>query len=80
MACVPPCPTGSIDNWRLGLRAAAYSVQDQLGWEELPGEKALPEAVDAGAGEEPLAALAETPVPAAPASFSSAGASVPPRR
>ncbi|CAB3845960.1 Benzoyl-CoA oxygenase component A [Achromobacter mucicolens] len=50
MACVPPCPTGSIDNWRLVVRAEAYSVQDQLGWEELPQEKPLP--VDAAAGEE----------------------------
>ncbi|CAB3839770.1 benzoyl-CoA 2,3-epoxidase subunit BoxA [Achromobacter mucicolens] len=50
MACVPPCPTGSIDNWRLVVRAQAYSVQDQLGWEELPQEKPLP--VDAAAGGE----------------------------
>jgi len=50
MACVPPCPTGSIDNWRLVVRAEAYSVQDQLGWEELPQDKPLP--VDAAAGGE----------------------------
>ena len=50
MACVPPCPTGSIDNWRLVVRAEAYSVQDQLGWEELPQDKPL--AVDAAAGGE----------------------------
>ncbi|MCP2515198.1 benzoyl-CoA 2,3-epoxidase subunit BoxA [Achromobacter mucicolens] len=50
MACVPPCPTGSIDNWRLVVRAEAYSVQDQLGWEELPQDKPLP--VDAAAGDE----------------------------
>lgn len=50
MACVPPCPTGSIDNWRLVVRAEAYSVQDQLGWEELPQEKPLP--IDAAAGGE----------------------------
>ncbi|MPT41077.1 MAG: 4Fe-4S dicluster domain-containing protein, partial [Achromobacter sp.] len=42
MACVPPCPTGSIDNWRLMVRSEAYSVQEQLGWEELPKEKSLP--------------------------------------
>jgi benzoyl-CoA 2,3-dioxygenase component A len=36
MACVPPCPTGSIDNWRDVPRAHAYSLQDQLGWDELP--------------------------------------------
>lgn len=38
MACVPPCPTGSIDNWRLVPRKHAYSIEAQLGWDELPGE------------------------------------------
>ncbi len=38
MACVPPCPTGSIDNWRTMPRIRAYSVAEQLGWNELPGE------------------------------------------
>jgi len=36
MACVPPCPTGSIDNWRQVPKARAYSVEEQLGWDELP--------------------------------------------
>ena len=36
MACVPPCPTGSIDNWRTMPKASAYSVEEQLGWDELP--------------------------------------------
>jgi len=35
-ACVPPCPTGSIDNWRNVPKASAYSVEEQLGWDELP--------------------------------------------
>jgi benzoyl-CoA 2,3-dioxygenase component A len=38
MDCVPPCPTGSIDNWRTMPRADAYSVEVQLGWDELPAE------------------------------------------
>jgi benzoyl-CoA 2,3-dioxygenase component A len=38
MACIPPCPTGSIDNWRRVSRASAYSVDEQLGWDELPDE------------------------------------------
>ena len=38
MACVPPCPTGSIDNWRQMPRVRAYSVEEQLTWDELPGE------------------------------------------
>jgi len=36
MACVPPCPTGSIDNWRTMPKASAYSIEEQLGWDELP--------------------------------------------
>ena len=38
MACVPPCPTGSIDNWRKMPRIKAYSIEEQLGWDELPAE------------------------------------------
>jgi benzoyl-CoA 2,3-dioxygenase component A len=38
MACIAPCPTGSIDNWRAMPRARAYSIEDQLGWDELPAE------------------------------------------
>jgi benzoyl-CoA 2,3-dioxygenase component A len=81
MACVPPCPTGSIDNWRLVVRAEAYSVQDQLGWEELPQEKPLP--VDAAAGGEggqpmpapqPESGLAQ----AAAVTAATPGAAVPP--
>ena len=47
MACVPPCPTGSIDNWRKMPRIKAYSIEEQLSWDELPAEL----------GEEQLAAL-----------------------
>ena len=36
MACVPPCPTGSIDNWRMRPKAAAYTVEEQLSWDDLP--------------------------------------------
>jgi benzoyl-CoA 2,3-dioxygenase component A len=38
MDCVSPCPTGSIDNWRDVPRARAYSVAEQLTWDELPAE------------------------------------------
>ena len=38
MDCIPPCPTGSIDNWRTMPRAKAYTVEEQLGWDELPAE------------------------------------------
>ena len=36
MACVPPCPTGSIDNWRSMPKAKAYSIEEQLKWDDLP--------------------------------------------
>jgi benzoyl-CoA 2,3-dioxygenase component A len=38
LACIPPCPTGSIDNWRVVARAEAYSLEAQLGWDQLPAE------------------------------------------
>ncbi len=34
MDCIAPCPTGSIDNWR--FVKALYSLEEQLGWAELP--------------------------------------------
>ena len=49
MACVPPCPTGSIDNWRTVPKAAAYSVQDQLAWDELPAPLSEAELASLGA-------------------------------
>jgi benzoyl-CoA 2,3-epoxidase subunit A len=42
MDCIAPCPTGSIDNWR--VVKAAYSVEEQLGWSELPRQEDLGEA------------------------------------
>jgi benzoyl-CoA 2,3-dioxygenase component A len=36
MACVPPCPTGSIDNWRMRPKSAAYTLEEQLSWDDLP--------------------------------------------
>ena len=37
MDCIPVCPTGSIDEWRVvGSKDEAYSLEDQYSWEELP--------------------------------------------
>ena len=36
-ACIPVCPTGSIDNWR--VVSEPYSLDDQFGWEELPAQQ-----------------------------------------
>jgi len=85
MACVPPCPTGSIDNWRNMPKVVAYSVADQLTWDELPAELSPEQLAQAGVAAD--AAPAVEPVqPALPAaadgqaSFNSAqyGAAIPP--
>jgi benzoyl-CoA 2,3-dioxygenase component A len=37
MDCIPVCPTGSIDEWR--VVAEPYSVDEQLEWTELPEQE-----------------------------------------
>ena len=51
MACVPPCPTGSIDNWRMRPKAAAYTVEEQLLWDELPDAMSDSDLAALGAAE-----------------------------
>jgi benzoyl-CoA 2,3-epoxidase subunit A len=48
MNCIAPCPTGSIDNWRVVL--APYSLEEQLGWTELPPQQELGESGAADVG------------------------------
>jgi benzoyl-CoA 2,3-dioxygenase component A len=85
MDCISPCPTGSIDNWRTMPLARAYSIEEQLTWDELPPELTAEQLAEAGVSE------AQAPVAAAPApaqaapepgteTFNSAqyGANVPP--
>ena len=38
MDCIPVCPTGSIDNWRVMPRLKAYNLTEQLSWDTLPAE------------------------------------------
>ncbi len=84
MACVPPCPTGSIDNWRLVARIKAYSVEEQLGWEELPAELSAEALAADGVSAEAVAVQASTQAPPTSATgddvFNSAayGATLPP--
>ena len=54
MACISPCPTGSIDNWRQMPKSSAYSLQDQLGWEELPAELTAEQLAEAGVAADDL--------------------------
>jgi len=63
LACISPCPTGAIDNWRNVLRAEAYSVDDQFGWDELPAERSLGQ--EAAAPPTEVAAEDAPPVPPA---------------
>jgi benzoyl-CoA 2,3-dioxygenase component A len=87
MACISPCPTGSIDNWRTMPLVRAYSIEEQLTWDELPAEL-TPEQLEAegvaGSDEVQLQASA-APVPQPPSApgevpFNSAqyGATTPP--
>lgn len=68
-ACISPCPTGSIDNWRKVLRAKAYTLEEQLGWDELPAEQEI----EGTAAAEDDAPFTPPPVDAA------RGSSTPPR-
>jgi len=60
--CISPCPTGSIDNYRKVLRVKAYSLEEQLGWDELPPEIPAAELQAQAADLGDSAAVAETAV------------------
>ena len=76
MDCISPCPTGSIDNWRQLPRSRAYSVAEQLGWDELPAELSPAELAEAGVSAD-AGAPAEPVVPLAPAAGDEAGGESP---
>ncbi len=46
-ACISPCPTGAIDNWRQVIAQRAYTVEEQFSWDSLPSQQDL--ALAAGA-------------------------------
>ena len=75
MDCVAPCPTGSIDNWREVSAGSAYSVSDQLGWDELPPADSAPASsasvADAGIAVSVGAALRAVKVVATPTTSAS---------
>jgi len=93
MDCISPCPTGSIDNWRMMPQAKAYSIEEQLKWDELPAELSEEQLAEMGGTASDAAEQAQSAVQTAAASsaasvaaaatgtaFNSAqfGASVPP--
>ena len=60
--CVSPCPTGSIDHWHPVVKSAAYSIAEQLTWDELPPlQDIAPGLLDKSAVDE-----AGMPAPASP--------------
>jgi benzoyl-CoA 2,3-epoxidase subunit A len=87
MACISPCPTGSIDNWRVVPRLRAYSLEDQLGWEELPPESNFEDVPTDIGMELPMAAsgqldtkldVSDSDISPAPVSNTQFGAQSPP--
>ncbi|UJW79099.1 benzoyl-CoA 2,3-epoxidase subunit BoxA [Hydrogenophaga sp. SL48] len=64
--CISPCPTGSIDNYRTMPRIKAYSLAEQLTWDNLPAE--LSAAERAALAGDAVGEVVEVEVePAAPA-------------
>ncbi|WP_372884842.1 benzoyl-CoA 2,3-epoxidase subunit BoxA [Shimia sp.] len=49
MDCIPVCPTGSIDEWR--IVDSPYSLEDQLGFTELPAQEEITLPGDTGGGD-----------------------------
>jgi benzoyl-CoA 2,3-dioxygenase component A len=77
MDCISPCPTGSIDNWRMMPKAKAYSIEEQLKWDELPAELSAEELAAAGGGDAAAAEQeAQAAVQAASSSASAATTAV----
>ena len=76
MDCISPCPTGSIDNWRMVPKARAYSIEEQLTWDELPAELSAEELAAAGGDAHAAQEEAQAVVQAAAASSASAASTV----
>jgi len=70
MDCISPCPTGSIDNWRMVPKAKAYSIEEQLKWDELPAELSDEQLAELGGDASQAAAEAQAAVQSAAASSS----------
>jgi len=71
MDCVSPCPTGAIDNWRMMPKAKAYSIEEQLKWDDLPGELSADQLAELGGDAGEAAQQAQAVVQAASASAAS---------
>ncbi|MEC4719831.1 benzoyl-CoA 2,3-epoxidase subunit BoxA [Noviherbaspirillum sp. CPCC 100848] len=59
-ACISPCPTGSIDHWHIVPKASAYSIEEQLTWDELPPKQDIdPGVLDRAASDNAAEAATE---------------------
>jgi len=82
--CISPCPTGSIDNYRQMPKARAYSLDEQLSWDNLPAELSREQLKELSGGEvaeeAAPAAVVPAPEPGTEPAFNSAqyGATLPP--
>ena len=56
MSCIAPCPTGSIDNWR--VVATPYTIEEQFEWLDLPEQEEFSDQ-DAENGDTTIEALDE---------------------
>jgi len=71
MDCISPCPTGAIDNWRMMPKAKAYSIEEQLTWDDLPAELSNEQLTQLGGDAGDAAEQAQAAVQAASASAAS---------
>jgi benzoyl-CoA 2,3-epoxidase subunit A len=74
MDCISPCPTGSIDNWRMMPRVMAYTPEVQLTWDDLPAELSSDELGEYGTAEDVQQANEDVGLPAASSSAGSSAA------
>jgi len=58
MDCIPVCPTGSIDNWRVVTNP--YSLEEQLEWMDLPEQEEMSSGDGKSDGGNDLEALDES--------------------
>lgn len=73
-ACISPCPTGSIDHWHVVPKAAAYSITEQLAWDDLPPKQDL----DEGALDHPAVETIDTANDSQVNAATSISSSIPP--
>lgn len=62
-ACISPCPTGAIENYRAVPRDQAYTVEEQFSWDTLPAELSPEQLAGAAWGADAVPAASSGPAP-----------------